>query len=474
MLFQTSLGIEIDEKSVSMAYLKDSFKGVRLAAHAIYFLDMDVPLKEKLETAAGFVKEFMEENRIVSTDIFIGISREPTILRIVEFPLAVKENLRETIRYEMEKYIPISVDDIFFDCQVLAEDKEQNLLKVLLIVVKKDALAPYLEFKDRLNVGMSGIETGSTAVVNYLFHYSDIAAKGTYVVIMSKDGSLELGLVKDGLLNYSRFKSEENNKSGEDNKNLCGLITDEVKALKDAAGYSDNGRIKAVYCGAVPGDKSGNEFVNGISSEAGIDMDFLKLEAAGIPSPDLVPAFGLALKGLRKVPMQVNLLPDKLRKRPGRAGYYVMLVLTVLVALSVLSWSGGLIMSHRLVLNRLNAEIRHVGAQMANIENIRKDSKEIEEKIDYLNALFCERISVLDVLKEFSIRIPESAWVRDIKISQNDVKLDGYAQSASELIPLLEASPLFKDAVFLSAITKGKDGKEKFRIGLSLNHDSPN
>ena len=468
MLFQTSLGIEIDEKSVSMAYLKDSFKGVRLAAHAVYSLDMGVPLKEKLETAAGFVKEFMEENRIVSTDIFIGISREPAILRIVEFPLAVKENLRETIRYEMEKYVPISVDDIFFDCQVLAEDKEQNLLKVLLIVVKKDALAPYLEFKDRLNVGMSGIETGSTAVVNYLFHYSDIAAKGAYALIMSKDGSLELGLVKDGLLNYSRFKS------GEDNKNLCGLIADELKALKDAAGYSDNGRIKAVYCGAIPGDKSGNEFVNDISSEAGIDMNFLKLEAAGIPSPDLAPAFGLALKGLRKVPMQVNLLPDKLRKRPGRAGYYVMLVLTVLVALSVLSWSGGLIMKHRLVLNRLNAEIRHVGAQMANIEKIRKDSKEIEEKIDYLNALFYKRISVLDVLKELSIRIPESAWVRDTKISQNDVKLDGYAQSASELIPLLEASPLFKDAVFLSAITKGKDGKEKFRIGLSLNPDSPN
>jgi len=473
LLFQTSLGIDINEKSVSMVCLKNSFRGVQLAAHAIYSLDMDVPLKEKLETAAGFVKEFMEENRIVSPDIFMGISREPAIFRIVEFPLAVKENLRETIRYEMEKYVPISVDDIFFDCQVLAEDKEQNLLKVLLIVVKKDALAPYLGFKDRLNVGISGIETGSTAVVNYLFHYS-IAAEGTYFVIMSKDGSLELGLIKDGLLNYSRFKSGENNKSGEDNKNLCGLITDEVKALKDAAGYSDNGRIKAVYCGAVPGDKSGNEFVNGISSEAGIDMDFLKLEAAGIPSSDLAPAFGLALKGLRKVPMQVNLLPDKLRKRPGRAGYYVMLVLTVLVALSVLLWSGGLIMSHRLVLNRLNAEIRHVGAQMANIEKIRKDSKEIEEKIDYLNALFCERISMLDVLKELSIRIPESAWVRDIKISQNDVKLDGHAQSASELIPLLEASPFFKDAVFLSAITKGKDGKEKFRIGLSLNPDSPN
>jgi len=36
------------------------------------------------------------------------------------------------------------------------------------------------------------------------------------------------------------------------------------------------------------------------------------------------------------------------------------------------------------------------------------------------------------------------------------------------LIPLLAASPLLKDVAFLSPITKGKDGKEKFRIGFKI------
>jgi hypothetical protein len=36
------------------------------------------------------------------------------------------------------------------------------------------------------------------------------------------------------------------------------------------------------------------------------------------------------------------------------------------------------------------------------------------------------------------------------------------------LIPLLAASPLLKDVAFLSPITKGRDGKERFRIGFKV------
>ena len=55
------------------------------------------------------------------------------------------------------------------------------------------------------------------------------------------------------------------------------------------------------------------------------------------------------------------------------------------------------------------------------------------------------------------------------EFSDKGVQIEGDAESASELIPLLEISPLFKDVAFLSSITKSKDGKERFRIGLKIN-----
>jgi Tfp pilus assembly PilM family ATPase len=48
LLFQTGLGIDIQDNCVSIAYLKGSFKGVKLAAHAIHPLEKDGTVEEKL------------------------------------------------------------------------------------------------------------------------------------------------------------------------------------------------------------------------------------------------------------------------------------------------------------------------------------------------------------------------------------------------------------------------------------------
>lgn len=80
---------------------------------------------------------------------------------------------------------------------------------------------------------------------------------------------------------------------------------------------------------------------------------------------------------------------------------------------------------------------------------------------------------LLEVLKELSLRIPKNAWVRRLTISDGEVKMRGQAEVASELIPSLEGSPLFKDVTFLSSILRrGQSKKEFFRIGLKLNQAS--
>ena len=74
---------------------------------------------------------------------------------------------------------------------------------------------------------------------------------------------------------------------------------------------------------------------------------------------------------------------------------------------------------------------------------------------------------ILDVLRELTETIPETAWLTEFRLTDKGIQLSGYAQSASELIPFLELSPLFEDVVFLSASTRDpRQGKERFHIGL--------
>ena len=75
---------------------------------------------------------------------------------------------------------------------------------------------------------------------------------------------------------------------------------------------------------------------------------------------------------------------------------------------------------------------------------------------------------VLEILRQLSGEIPSDAWFTRFAIVDGKGDAEGYADSASALIPLLAASPLLGDVSFLSPITKDKDGKEKFRIGFTV------
>ncbi len=457
MLFQTGLGIDIQDNCVSIAYLKGSFKGVKLAAHAVHSIEKEGTVKEKLGIIAGFVRDFMGKNRITSTEIFLGIPRDTAILRYIELPLAVKENLRGALRYEMEKYVPISAEDLYFDYQILFEDKVNNRLKLLLIVVKKRALDPYFDLINRLSVRISGIEITSTAMANYFSCKPDTPEGNAYALVYLRDDNLELNLVKERLLNYSKSVSV-----AETEGNLHSLILQELKPLREALGR--HGLVEAAFCGP----DAGVELLKRLREEGDLDIRHVNLSGTTVPSCALIPAYGLALKGIQKVPMEINLLPVELRKKPNKAGYYTMFVLAGLVVLSVIAWGGGNIVRQKLDLNQLNAEIKRLGGEIANIERIQTKCKKLEDRINYLNALSGDSLPTLNILKDLSRRIPESAWVRKFDFSDKGVQIEGHADSASKLIPLLETSPLFKDVAFLSPITKSKDGKERFRVGLKI------
>jgi hypothetical protein len=52
---------------------------------------------------------------------------------------------------------------------------------------------------------------------------------------------------------------------------------------------------------------------------------------------------------------------------------------------------------------------------------------------------------------------------------RNDrVEVEGFARSASDLVPLLERSPFFEDAQFTSPVTKVQNDQERFSLTTEI------
>ncbi len=457
MLFQTSLGIDIQDEILGLTCLRGSSRDVQLVAHATYPLAKGMD-EEKQDALERLISNFLRENRLSPTTVFMGIPRHMAIIRYLDLPLAVKENLRQTIGYELEKFIPLSAEDIHFDYQIIFEDKEADQLRLLLVVVKKETLAPYLELLGRLGMGISGIEISSTALAEYFLYQGRKNSTSPLAFVYFRESGIEVGFLEDGTLSYSRMFAENS-----DEKDLAETLLNELGKIQHSRGEIE-APLETIICAA----EERIFLLEALNEASYLDAHPVDLSRTGISSTGIIPAYGLALKGLRRAGMRINLLPLQLRKKPSRIASYTLFVLAGLILLTALAWGSGIVLKHRWTLDSLDGEINRLSAEIREIDKIRIHKENLENRINYLTTLQRGSAPVLDVLRELSIRIPEDAWVNQFDFSEKGITLNGEAASASELIPLLEDSPIFKNVAFLSTISKTRDGKERFRIGLSL------
>ncbi|MHB8773151.1 MAG: pilus assembly protein PilM [Syntrophales bacterium] len=436
--------------------LKSSFRGRCLAAHAVYPLERG-GAEAKATEIRTHVNEFLREHRISAADIFLGVPRDLTILRFIDLPSAVKENLRGTLLYEMEKYVPLPAGELYFDYQIISEDKETNKLQVLLVAVKKEFIDPYLDHEHPSAAGISGIEINSIALANYLSSQPITPNGDTYAIVHLGRERLELSLVRKKLLHYSRQVNVAQQRNS-----LRHIVTEELELLRKTVG-PEQGRLEVVICGPDAG--SLGEI---LKDREDISLRPLEIPGADLRSDALATAYGLALKGLQKMPMDINLLPVGLRKKVSNVGFYTMFVLAGLFILSLLAWGGSTVLHQKRVSEKLDSEVKQLSAEVANISRTQEKMKELESRIDAINTLRQRHVPALSILRDLSKDIPAGAWFDRLTFTDKGGEIEGYADSASALIPLLAASPLLKDVAFLSPITKSTDGKERFRIGFKM------
>jgi len=145
----------------------------------------------------------------------------------------------------------------------------------------------------------------------------------------------------------------------------------------------------------------------------------------------------------------------------------------VLTLISGLAWGGSALLQKQFHHARLDRELNRLADEVTDIDRLQADIQGLRTKLEFLQEQKGGPHTALDILKALTEIVPDSAWVREIAIAPDGIRLDGYADAAAELIPLIDAAPMFTDVSFLSAITKGRDGKEKFRIGFKLAENRP-
>jgi general secretion pathway protein L len=189
-----------------------------------------------------------------------------------------------------------------------------------------------------------------------------------------------------------------------------------------------------------------------------------------LPSENFIPAVGLAMNGLvKKMGFQLNLLPAAKRKKVSRSATYFMYTLIFLSIVLGILWGAGHFIQQGVVQKNIDTRLAEFEKELTEINHKKSEIDRLTEEIGAVNRIKMEQVGINEVLNELSRIIPPTSWINSFSFKMDKgIRISGESDTASDLIPLLEASDLFKNAVFLSAITKNSNGKEVFLIGCEI------
>jgi len=138
----------------------------------------------------------------------------------------------------------------------------------------------------------------------------------------------------------------------------------------------------------------------------------------------------------------------------SRFGYYLALFLTMVSIVLAGALAVHPYLQEREELNQVLLEIKAKKPEVEAIEALQKKKELMEKEIREFETLRADEASRLEILKELSEILPQTAWLWNVKVKAREVDLSGFADSASDLIAILDKSPVFEKVEFASPVTK--------------------
>ncbi|MDD4938587.1 MAG: type IV pilus assembly protein PilM [Candidatus Omnitrophica bacterium] len=193
-----SCGLDIGTQAIKMVTLKAAKDEVELNSFGLE------PIGQDLGAA---LKRIMDSTGIKTAGI--SVSGSSTVVRYADFPKMSEEELRQSVRFEAQKYIPFPISDVSLDSSVLKDDLPGGRMLVLLAAVKKDFISQRIKAIQEAGIRVENVDFDSLALVrtfNFNYPKEEFAdEKNKTVALLNIGASISaLNILEEGIPVFSR------------------------------------------------------------------------------------------------------------------------------------------------------------------------------------------------------------------------------------------------------------------------------
>jgi len=232
-----SIGLDIGTQSIKSVKLKVNGNSFELAAFDIEESQLDpVDVLKKIKHAQ-------------SADIVnISFCGSATVIRYVNFLRMSKPELRQALKFEAQKHIPFSLEEVYLDAEILKDDLPDNKMLVLIAALKKEFIQQRLKSLEGAGLRLNIVQIDSLALINaFNFNYPKIEIPEGKSVCLLNIGST---ITNVNIIDSAAARLSRDIHSGGANftKKIMDIFSIDFKAaeeLKLKADPENAGKVKA-------------------------------------------------------------------------------------------------------------------------------------------------------------------------------------------------------------------------------------
>jgi Tfp pilus assembly protein PilN len=459
---KTSVGIELRSEDMLISSIQSNFSDSVFT----HFKRIANYRSRDIEELRREVNLFFRSHGLSRDNVVLGIPRKDIILRYLDLPAEVADNLKQVVRYQVQSFEPTEEDKFYYDFALLGNGGTTKRLSVLLVMARKALLDEYLQLLRGLRIRPVAVTGSSMALCNaFLHNRKDIQGK-TFVLADLSPQKIELVALHNGAFVYSREALKREDQNWND------LILAEINEAASKIRLDPEGSLERI---ALAGEisESAHEEIKTAVPECELIGKSLQLsfsEETRSHVQEASSTIGLAYTGmLRRPSIKLNLLPEQFRVHQTRLAYIPTAILSLAIIGLLLALSLNQMVHDRQLIREADAQILALKAPVERVQAVRNQTEEMGKRIRSLDDLLRNRDMNLDILKELANVLPPDTFLLNYTYRDGTVTLIGYSGSASDLIPKLENSPLLKDVIQRGQIFKDQQtGKDRFNYEAKL------
>ena len=166
---------------------------------------------------------------------------------------------------------------------------------------------------------------------------------------------------------------------------------------------------------------------------------------------------------------RINLLPLDQRRKPQKAYRLVNYFLMLAVLLLLLGNLALPIWQKASYAQSLETELQQAKRASAEAVEFRDKLQQAELENRFLENKKRTALQLTQIINELSLVIPDDTWISNLELRDDTVHMHGQSVASAALIPLIDASPLFRNVSFRSPVTQNRSNNtERFHISAEL------